>query len=58
LGVALAEDIAKQSFKINGIIDPVVIVEAESAMEKIKKILDQELPDLKVGSIVDQEELL
>jgi hypothetical protein len=50
LGIALAEDIAKQAIKANGIANmDGAISEVESAMSRINELLSQKLPGLEVG---------
>lgn len=59
LGIALAEDIAKQAIKANGIANmDGAISQVETAMDRINELLSQELPDLEVGQIVDEAALL
>lgn len=59
LGIALAEDIAKQAIKANGVANmDGAISQVETAMDRINELLSQELPDLQVGQIVNQDELI
>ena len=60
LGIALSESIAKQAILSNTDIigKDAAIAEVETAMDRINEILSQDLPDLKVGEIVDEQALL